>query len=110
MFLLKVLLWLWLFYVFYLACMSLVRGHQAGTLTLASKLLGYPIIAAGLAIDVFMNAFVFTIIFLERPREWLVTDRLKRHIKQHTLRAKLARFLCNEILSPFDPSGDHCND
>lgn len=103
------LLSLWAFYVFYLACMSLVRGYQAGTLTLASKLLGYPIIAVGLALDVLMNAFVFTIIFFERPREWLVTDRLKRHVKQHTMRAKLARFLCHEILSPFDPSGDHCD-
>ena len=89
--------------------MSLVRGHQAGTLTLASKALGYPIIAVGLALDVLMNAFVFTIIFLERPREWLVTERLKRHIKQPTMRAKLARFLCDEILSPFDPTGDHCD-
>lgn len=103
------LLALWSFYIFYLACMALVGGHKRGSLTLASKLLGYPIIAIGLAIDVFMNAVVFTLIFLERPREWLVTDRLKRHIKQHTLRAKLARFLCHEILSPFDPSGDHCD-
>ena len=101
---------LWAFYIFYLACMSLVRGYQAGTLTLASKLLGYPIIAIGLAIDVFMNAIVFTLIFLERPQEWLVTDRLKRHIKQHTIRAKIARFLCHELLSPFDVSGDHCDD
>lgn len=101
---------LWVFYIFYLACMSLVCGHKRGTLTLASKLLGYPIIAIGLAIDVFMNVFVFSLIFIERPRELLVTERLKRHIKQHTMRAKLARFLCVQILSPFDPSGDHCDD
>ena len=110
MFILKVLLWLWAFYIFYLACMSLVRGYKAGTLTLASKILGYPIIAVGLVIDVFMNAIVFTLLFLERPREWLVTDRLKRHIKQHTIRAKIAGFICHQLLSPFDPSGDHCDD
>lgn len=100
---------LWAFYIFYLACMSLVCGYKRGTLTLASKLLGYPIIAVGLLIDVAMNATIFSLLFFELPREWLVTERLKRHIKQHTMRAKLARFLCHEILSPFDPSGDHCN-
>lgn len=103
------LLSLWMFYVFYLACMSLYRGHKQGTLTLASKILGYPIMAVGLVFDVSMNVFVFSIVFFERPREWLVTDRLKRHINQHTMRAKLARFLCEQLLSPFDPSGNHCN-
>ena len=100
---------LWGFYVFYLACMSLVRGHKAGTLTLASKIMGYPIIAVGLAIDLLMNVFVFTVIFLEWPREWLVTQRLKRHIGQHTIRAKLARFFCEQLLSPFDATGNHCD-
>lgn len=100
---------LWGFYVFYLACMSLVRGHQAGTLTLASKVMGYPIIAVGLIIDIFMNVFVFSWLFFEFPKEWLVTQRLKRHIGQFTKRAKLARFLCNQLLSPFDASGNHCD-
>lgn len=100
---------LWGFYVFYLACMSLVRGYKAGTLTLASKVMGYPIIAAGLVIDVFMNVFVFSWLFFEWPKEWLVTQRLKRHIGQPTMRAKIACFICDKILSPFDATGNHCD-
>ena len=100
---------LWLFYVFYLACMSLVRGHKTGTLSLISKILGYPIILVGLVIDVFMNVFVFSWLFFEFPKECLVTQRLKRHIGQQTMRAKIACFICDKILSPFDPSGNHCD-
>ena len=99
---------LWAFYVFYLACMSLYRGHKQGTLTLASKVMGYPIMAVGLVLDVAMNVTVFSIVFMELPREWLVTARLKRHIKQHTIRAKVASFLCEQLLSPFDVDGNHC--
>lgn len=103
------LLSLWTFYVFYLACMSLYRGYIADTLTPISKLLGYPILAVGLLIDIFMNVFVFTLVFFELPKEWLVTSRLKRHINQHTMRAKLSQFLCSQLLSPFDPTGNHCD-
>ena len=97
------------FYALYLAVMALFRAHKAGTMPLASKVLGYQILIIGLVVDVIMNLTLFSIIFLEIPREWLVTTRLKRHIKKSGYRGWLARFLCHDVLSPFDPSGDHCD-
>ena len=97
------------FYTLYLAIMSLYRGHRAGTLPLASKVLGYPILAIGLIVDVIMNVTLFSLIFAELPREWLVTTRLKRHIKHTGYRGWLSRYICHNLLSPFDPTGDHCD-
>lgn len=97
------------FYTLYLAIMALYRGYLAKTLSLESKILGYPILAIGLIVDVLMNVTLFSLIFLELPSEWLVTDRLKKHIKRWTWRGRLARRICRTILSPFDPTGDHCD-
>lgn len=98
------------FYTLYLAVMSLYRAYKAGTMPLASKVLGYQILFVGLVVDVIMNITVFSLFFLEIPREFLVTDRLKRHIKKSGFRGWMARLLCHNLLSPFDPSGDHCDD
>lgn len=97
------------FYTLYLAIMSLYRGYLNNTLPLASKVLGYPILAVGLFVDVVMNITLFSLFFAELPREWLVTTRLKRHIKKAGYRGWLARYLCHNLLSPFDPQGDHCD-
>lgn len=97
------------FYALYLAVMSLYRAYKAGTMPLASKVLGYQLLMIGLVLDVVMNLTLFSLVFVEVPREWLVTDRLKRHIKQSGYRGWLARFICHSLLSPFDPSGNHCD-
>lgn len=97
------------FYALYLAVMSLYRCHLAGTMPLAAKLLGYPILGVGLLVDILMNISLFSIFFAEFPREWLVTSRLKRHIDKPGYRGWLSGYLCHNILSPFDPTGDHCD-
>ncbi len=106
---LYILVSLMAFYTLYLAIMSLYRGYLNKTLPLASKVLGYPILAVGLFVDVVMNATLFWLIFFEPPREWLVTDRLKKHIKKSGYRGWLAKFICDQLLSPFDPTGAHCD-
>jgi hypothetical protein len=97
------------FYTLYLAIMSLYRAHKANTLPLASKVLGYPILAIGLVVDVIMNVTLFSLIFAECPKEWLVTTRLKRHINRGGYRGWLSRYICHHLLSPFDPTGNHCD-
>lgn len=89
--------------------MSLYRGYLAKTLSIESKILGYPILAIGLIVDVLMNVTLFSLIFLELPSECLVTARLKRHINKSSWRGRLARYICHTLLSPFDPSGNHCD-
>lgn len=116
-------LWLLLgligFWVFYLAAMNLLRAKAEGKLSGVALCLGYPVIFVGALIDLVFNATLFSLIFLELPREWMLTQRLKRHIKSYdffrngalrpTRRKRLALWICRNLLNPFDHTGDHCD-
>ena len=90
--------------------MSLYRAHQAGTLSLQAKLLGYPVLAVGALLDAGVNILIMSLIFVERPYEWLLTQRLARHIKTGGgWRRALATLICQRLLNPFDPDQrGHC--
>ena len=98
-----------MFWVLYLAIMALYRAHIGKTLTKLGYALGAPLLIVGLALDVFMNVTIFSLAFLEIPREWLVTKRLQRHLKQTGWRFKLAKFICEGLLNFADPTGNHCD-
>jgi hypothetical protein len=100
---------LYAFWVLYLAVMALYRAHLNKTLTKLGYALGLPLVAFGLVIDFIMNVTVFAVLFLELPREWLVTDRLQRHMRRSGWRFKLAKFICEGLLNFADPSGNHCD-
>lgn len=104
-----IVLFLWLFWATYVLVMGLYRAHLANTLTGFTKLMAAPIVVIGYLMDVFSNIFLATIVFLELPREILVTTRLKRHISSSKgWRYDLAKTICDDLLDPFDPSGNHC--
>lgn len=92
----------------YLSVMHLKSARDSGRLTMAAKLLGYPWLAVGYVIDVSFNAVVGTLLFLEPPREMLFTSRVSRLNDSECWRGKLARWICAELLDPFDPDGRHC--
>lgn len=93
----------------YLAIMALQRAHESRQLRGVAKWAGLPLVLAGYALDAFVNLTVFSVLFLERPREWLVTQRLQRHVRHGTgRRQRLARWVCAEFLDTFDPAGSHC--
>ena len=97
---------LWLFY---LAVMNLQRAHENGTISKLAFVLGLPILFIGVLLDILVNIFVMTLLFVEPPREWLVTARLQRHVRTGSgYRKKLAWFICHYLLDTFDPSGKHC--
>lgn len=103
------LLSIWYLWIFYLAVMALKRARDNQQLTFASKILGYPVLFIGYILDVFVNIFVMSFIFLEVPKETLVTSRLKRWCcASPSWRQRLARWLCENLLNQFDPSGKHC--
>lgn len=104
-FLLTYLLWL-----FYLAVMALERARDGGTLSKTALVLGIPILCIGYFLDFSANVMVCTPLFLELPKEALVTQRLRRHISEESdsWRKKLAAWLCTNLLDTFDPSGCHC--
>jgi hypothetical protein len=107
---LYLILSLFSFYAFYLACMTLVRAYQEDKLTISMKILGYPILLCGVVIDFLMNITIFSVIFLQFPSQFLVTSRLKRNLKVgQGWRYKLAKFICEQLLNNVDPSHNHCD-
>lgn len=102
---------LYVLWVFYLAVMNLKRARDAGTLTRNALYLGYPVLLIGYGIDVLVNLTVCTILFLEIPKEWTVTGRLKRHLyhsEPGSWREVIAAWFCANLLNSFDPDGRHC--
>jgi hypothetical protein len=103
-----VLLAVWLLYVFYAAVMAFKRARDAGQMAWPMKVFGYPALFVGLLLDAAVNVTVCTVLFLELPREWLVTARLSRHILGDGWRAVVAVWICENLLDELDPSGCHC--
>lgn len=103
---------LWGFWGLYVLVMGVYRAHLSGRLTKAVYGLGVPWVVIGWLVDVVANIVVATVIFRELPREWLVTDRLQRYIRapERTTpdRVRLAMWVCDHLLDPFDPTGEHC--
>jgi hypothetical protein len=113
---LYILLSLVVFWVFYLAAMNLLRANVEGKLGKVAWVIGTPVVFVGMVIDLVFNITLFSLLFLELPRELFVTKRLKRHIKsqwhgnkKELWRKSLALWICSNLLNPFDHTGDHCD-
>lgn len=104
---LYVFLFCYALWVLYLAVMNLSRAKRDNRLPRTSLYLGMPLLYGGLVLDCILNATVGSILFLQIPREWTLTARLKKHIKAFTWRGVIARWLAAELLDPFDPRGKH---
>lgn len=103
------LLYLWVFYMLYVFTMSVYRAKLAGRLCGFSLVLLYPLVVIAAAMDVLCNYTLACVIFLEPPQELLVTTRLQRHhTSDNGWRTTLAAYVCDNLLDPFDPTGDHC--
>lgn len=95
-------------WIFYLAVMNLQRARDANLLSRTAYVMGLPVLYAGLLIDFATNMLPMTILFVEMPREALVTARLTRHINDgEGWRKSLALWLCINLLDQFDPRGYH---
>ncbi len=97
---------LYVLWIYYLAVMSLKRARDNGTLTKTAKLLGTPILWIGISLDLIVNVFVLSFLLLDPPKEWLVTDRMKRYLASSGWRSKVASWFCINLLTPFDKG--HC--
>ena len=109
----SILLWsigfLWAFWGMYVLVMGIYRAHLDRRLTGLVLVLSFPFVVIGYLMDVFANVTIASLVFLEPPREWLVTNRLWRHMhKSKGWRFRLAKYICDHLLDVFDPSGDHC--
>ena len=71
-------------------------------------LLGYILAVVFALCDGVYNITLGTIIFRQLPAEFYFTSRLKRNKANPGWRGELATFICEQMLDPYDPSGDHC--
>lgn len=105
-----ILLALYALWLFYLAVMCLWRAHKAGAISKAALVPAYLTLAIGALLDLLVNLTLMSLVFLEPPRQLLVTRRLHKHIREGSgWRKALAGWICRNYLNAFDPSGDHCN-
>ena len=99
----------WLLWALYVMVMGIYRAHLDGRLTTVTKVLAAPWVALGYALDVLVNFAIASLVFWEPPRELLVTSRLQRHVGASTgWRHRRAVWICDHLLDPFDPGGNHC--
>ena len=100
----------WLLFV---AIMGFRAAKLAGKLSKPVFVLALPALAVGVLFD-FLLQVVSTPIWLDPPRELLLTLRLDRYltIKNPTglnaYRQRVAKWVCSNMLDPFEVSG-HCH-
>ena len=101
--------YLWGFWAIYVMVMGLYRARLAGRLRGLNLVLAIPLLILGLVVDVLANVFIATPLFLDLPREALVTTRLQRYkATESGWRRVVAEKICEGLLDVFDPTGDHC--
>ena len=103
---------LWVFWLLYVFTMGLYRAFLMGRLKGLSLVMCSPVVAFAFAVDLVMQFTVFSIVFAEVPRDWLVTHRLRRYMRElppEHWRRRWADYLCKHLLDPFDPTGAHCD-
>lgn len=110
MILLYVIAFVWLFWYVYIVVMGLYRAQLQDRLKGVVFALALPAIVAGYVMDIIANIFIASVLFLDPPKEFLVTTRLKRYQKVDPLswRGRLSFYICEHLLDVFDPKGNHC--
>jgi len=107
---LEIYLSLLVFYTLYIAAINMY--YDWGAMDIWVKIVFWPIPFAMVAVDFLMQITLFAIIFVDLPREPMVTQRLERYRTQaqyeSTWRRKWATFICVNALNPFDPTKHHC--
>jgi hypothetical protein len=96
-------------YVFWLLFIVTMAGKAAWPhLQPVARVLIAPAALAAYVMDVLFNIFIATLLFLDLPREWTFTERLERYKAEGGWRAGLARWICSNLLDPFQVGG-HCH-
>lgn len=98
------LLLLWLLYVQVMAALRVWNG-----LHWFAKAHLLPIAPPFLLFDVAVNLVIGSLLFVEIPRWWTLSERLHHHAtRTHGWRTTIAQWICSRLLNPFDPDVYHC--
>jgi len=95
-------------WVGYLASTHLDKLRVTGMLSRRSRQMGTIVVTMTGLVDVYANFTTATLWFLELPRELLVTQRLKRYIRQpDNWRSRWAEDVGVDLLNAADRTGNH---
>ena len=95
-------------WVGYLASTHLDKLRVAGLLSPRARQMGVIVVGLTGLVDVYANFTAATLWFLELPRELLVTQRLKRYVRQpDNWRSRWAEDVGVDLLNAADRSGNH---
>ncbi|MGJ7613940.1 MULTISPECIES: hypothetical protein [unclassified Variovorax] len=98
----------WILWVLYAAVMRLKQVRDAGKLTTAMKVFGYPALFVGLAVDFVVNVVFGTLVFLQFPHEMTLSRRLwKLSNGDEGWRKNWAYWIRSQLLDSIDPEGVH---
>lgn len=101
---------LWAFWLLYVVMMGLYRALLHKQLGPVLLVLGGPLMVVAFALDFIVQMTAATLYFWDRPRHWLVTNRLRAYMAGPPgWRRDRAEWLCTHMLDPIDPTGAHCD-
>jgi hypothetical protein len=100
---------LWALWILYVAMMNIKGSCAQGELPWQAKLMVIPTTLVFDLVEFVANVFVCTIIFLDWPREFTVSDRLRRYANNAQINGWQSWVLnfIRPMLDPFDPEGPH---
>lgn len=103
------LIYIWLGWALYVFVMGIYRAYLDKRLKGLNLIMAAPIAVFAIIMDVAANLFLAPILFLDLPKELLVTSRFKRYMAQEAgWRKRVSTYICENMLDIFDPRGDHC--
>jgi hypothetical protein len=106
------ILFLYAFWGLFVLSMGLYKAYLNKQLSPITKAMAIPYVALMAAIDFIANYTIFVVLFMEFPafKDYMVTYRLRTILikNEPDYRLKIAKFLCEKLLNPFDPRGNHC--
>lgn len=91
-------------WVLFLCVMALANAWK--TLPIFTKVLALPAVIVAIILDVGLNLAAL-LIFLDLPREATFSQRMGRYKKDLSWRTPIARWICSNLLDPFERGG-HC--
>ncbi len=96
---------LYLFWLLFLSCMALKWRWQV--LSKPVKAASLPAVVVVGIVDIVFNLTLGSLIFWDRPRQWTFSQRVSRYKGLSDWRAPVARWICSNLLDPFEVGG-HC--
>lgn len=95
------------FYVLYIATINIYRDWDS--LSVWVQACAFAPLALMIVLDMAMNFTLFSLFFLDPPKDAMVTQRLARYrAGPDGWRKTVATAICTQALNPFDPTRKHC--